>query len=870
MCAEKRNSIGAHGRDLGEAFDGLAVGVLVCKVLPEDGRAAFDLICQGANESAEAFLGLSRREMIGARASRFIFADGEARDVLAACKEASRTGMPAGTRCYIQASDRILDVLAAAMEGGRLLITLTDVTARLRSQEQVNSLAKFPSENPNPVLRIAADGKVLYANKASEPLLAAWGASAGAPLPEPWRHHVRQSLERNESSRHEIRCGEQFLALSLAPFADEAYVNVYGLDITDRKQVEATLAESESRYRLLAENTLDVIWVMDMDQRFTYVNPAIEAMTGFTQEEWVGTRLSEHCTEAAYAEMLEVIQGELDRGPDRRGVVFETEMLRKDGTEIAVEIHGMVGFDENGHPAQIQGTTRGITERRLAEGALRRSEEKYRRIVEAAQEGIWVIDAEARTTYVNDRMAAMLGCSAAEMDGASLFDFMDEDGRQTVEANLARRQNGICEVHEFTFRRKDGSPLHALLSTSPLRDAEGRYLGAQAMVTDITDRKELEDQLRQSQKMEAVGHLAGGVAHDFRNHLMVMKWFAQRLLERVSADPKAQEEAQEIIKAADRSTQLTGQLLLFSRQSMLAPAPADLTDLLADIQNALQRMIGEDIRLSLEPSESVRCVNVDANQFQQAVINLVINARDAMPQGGAIFLNVEYENLGPWYAERKELESGPHAVLTVRDTGRGMDEATKEHIFEPFFTTKAPGSGTGLGLSMVYGFVKQSGGAVEVDSRPGEGTVFRLYFPVVQVDEAGRVRSMELQQAAPGSGTVLLVEDDCAVREIIERFLARGGYEVLAAADGVEAMGIADGRAGSIDLLLADVVMPALTGVELAEKLRQRWPDLPVVLMTGYAPRDLTRRGLDLKGVTLLVKPFQEGDLLREVARVMA
>ena len=510
-----------------------------------------------------------------------------------------------------------------------------------------------------------------------------------------------------------------------------------------------------------------------------------------------------------------------------------------------------------------------ITERRQAEQALLESEENYRQIVELAMEGVWVIDAGSRTTFVSRRMAEMIGYSVAEMIGKSLLEFMGDGPQPAAENSVERCRRGMRDLVELTLQTKDGKDVPVLFSTAPLPRKEGQYVGALALVSDITDRKTLEEQFRQAQKMEAVGRLAGGVAHDFNNLLMVISGYSGQLIKELDVRDPMRGQVIEINKAGQRAAELTQQLLAFSRKQTTQPKILDLNRVVRDVEKMLRRLIGEDIELVTVLNPELGTVMADPGQMSQVLMNLAVNSRDAMPNGGRLMIETSNIDLDDTYTkEQPEIRPGPYVQLTVGDSGTGMDAETRAHLFEPFFTTKKAGEGTGLGLPIVYGVVRQAGGFIWVNSTPGEGTAFKIYLP--KVEEA--VEAEEAMKPAAGtlSGTetILVVEDQPELRKLAQTVLRRLGYKVLDAANPAEALLHSGRYAGPIHLMLTDVVMPGMNGRELADRLKLLRPEMKVVYMSGYTGSAFSDREVSEAGVNYLQKPVSPDALavkLREV-----
>ena len=507
---------------------------------------------------------------------------------------------------------------------------------------------------------------------------------------------------------------------------------------------EKALEENEKKYRLLADNTIDCIWLTDLELNFKYVNPAVLPMLGFTQDEWIGSNMSDHCSLKNLEDISAVAMVELKKGPESTGMTFEAQILHKNGEIVPVEITGRLLFDNDGNPEGFQGIMRNISERR-----------------------------------------------------------------------------------------------------------------------------QLEEQLRQSQKMEAIGILAGGIAHDFNNILQAIFGYTDLASNSLSEGDPEYGYIKEIRRSADRAARLTKQLLAFGRRQILLPRDINLNDLINELLMMLKRLISENIKFEFIPGSNPGTVYADSGQIEQVIINLCVNARDAMPEGG--ILTIETENIlviedycrnYPWTRQ------GRYMLLTVTDTGCGMDEDTCKVIFEPFFTTKDVDKGSGLGLSTVYGIVRQHNGFVHVYSEKGKGTAFKVYLPIVE-RPAEHTTTMVKKKASGGTETILVAEDDESVRRLVKHILEGAGYSVFIAKDGLEAIEVFRRHADSISLILLDVVMPEMSGREVRERIVEITPCIKTLFTSGYSANAVHTNFIIDMGMRLISKPYNPDTLLREIRTVL-
>ena len=508
-------------------------------------------------------------------------------------------------------------------------------------------------------------------------------------------------------------------------------------------------------------------------------------------------------------------------------------------------------------------------ERKRSEEKVRESEARLRVLVEQLPAVLWTVDRGLRFTSALGAGFARLKIKPDELVGMSLLDYF-ETTDQTFLPIAAHRRAVAGEPMTFHVEWKSGS---YACHVEPLRDSDGQVSGAICMSLDITDRKQLEEQLRQAQKMEAVGRLAGGIAHDFNNLLMVIQGYSDLLVERLPDGDPLRRNAEQIQMASQRASSLTRQLLAFSRKQMLAPKILNVQSVVAEMEKILRRLIGEDVQLETSSAPDLGLIKADRSQIEQVILNLAVNARDAMPQGGRLTIETANVELDASYSHPPAvLSPGRYVMLAVTDNGCGMDAETQAHVFEPFFTTKEKGKGTGLGLATVYGVVKQSGGYVWVYSEPGRGTSFKIYLPRIEETAvpAGRDGKNEMQIPERGSETILLVEDEKGVRELAREYLASSGYTVIEAEDGHTALELAAMHVGPIHLLLTDVVMPGISGRELAERVSQIRPGIKIIYMSGYTDQAVVHHGILRNDAVLLQKPFTLMTLAGKLREMLA
>jgi two-component system cell cycle sensor histidine kinase/response regulator CckA len=632
-----------------------------------------------------------------------------------------------------------------------------------------------------------------------------------------------------------------------------------------------TLEETIAQLEATLESTHDGILVVDLDRRVVRFNRQFVDMFGLPPD-LVARRNT--------SEMLAYVADQLE---DPEATRLRSEALwSAASTEYLSELRFKDGrvFERFVSPQRIGDTVVGrVISYRDISRAIRTEQalDQHRAFLEKAQEvahiGSWVaeLDQSHRLGW-SVETHRIFGVPVGQFAGTStaFFEFVHPDDREMVrQASAAAAQGAVYDI-EHRILRTDGSVRWVHERADIVRDAEGRGLRMIGTVQDITERRQLEDQLRQSQKMEAIGRLAGGIAHDLNNALTAIAGYVELALGAVAADHPARADVEEIRRAAERAGSVTRQLLAFSRKQLLAPRVFDLGDTVTTIARLLSRLLGPAVRVRTRLDEAVPPILGDPGQVEQAIINLAVNARDAMPKGGELVLATSFDTVDETAARAHvPMPPGRYVALRVSDTGHGMSRETQARIFEPFFTTKAVGKGTGLGLSMVYGTLKQIGGFIFVSSEIDRGTTFQLYFPPAPPQAAGAARRPAPEEdARRGHETLLVVEDEPAVRNLVGSALRHDGYTLLLATSAEEAQQIANAHQGPIDLLLTDAIMPGKSGIELANALVASRSGLRVVVMSGYTEEDLSVGGLS-QSVVLLQKPFTPRELRRRIREVL-
>ena len=642
-------------------------------------------------------------------------------------------------------------------------------------------------------------------------------------------------------------------------YEEGAVVGVQGVmvDITGRKQAEEAL---ETMAEML-DNAPNSITVHDMNGRFLFANRRTFELHGYQPEEFLSINLCDLDVPESAALLEERFRRIREEGEAR----FEVAHYRRDGSTFPLEVHAKT-IDWYGQPAVLS-IADDITERKQTQAEL----ERLMSAIEQTREVIVITDTDGTIQFVNPAFEQVTGYTREEALGQNprILKSGEQDNAfyQQLWVTLT---SGRTWHGRFINRKKDGSLYTEEAAISPVTDASGRIINYLAVKRDVTEEIKVEEQLYQAQKMESIGRLAGGVAHDLNNLLSPILGYGEMLLEDTPPNNPRREPLEEVVSAGKRAQSLVRQLLAFSRRQSLQFQPIDVNDLLGDFKKLLRRTVREDIEIHMRLPPRIPQVKGDLGQLEQVVMNLAVNSQDAMPNGGRLTIETEQVELDEDYARKKRgVKPGPYVKVAISDTGFGMDADTLEHLFEPFFTTKESGKGTGLGMSTAYGIVKQHGGNIWAYSECGLGTTIKVYLPIPAETLEKVSDSAPKQPEIRGSETILLVEDDRQVRNLASIVLERCGYTVLSAASGEEALSVLQSHTGEMHLLLTDVIMPDMNGKEVFEQISESWPDVRVLYMSGYTDDVIAHHGVIDAGVNFIEKPFNIKTLATKVQEVL-
>ena len=659
--------------------------------------------------------------------------------------------------------------------------------------------------------------------------------------------------------------GTEFpVEISLSPVETESGVLVSSAirDITDRKR-------SQERILTLLDSAPDAMVVVREDGRIVLVNTQTEKLFGYERTELLGQLVEVLVPERFWAEHRKHRGKYMEHTQIRpMGAGFELYGLRKDGSEFPVEISLSPQHTEEG--ILVSSTIRDVTQRKRVESALRESEAAFRGMIEGTY-GVYRATPDGTILMASTALARMLGYSSEkEITSLNLVTDIFQPGEYS--SSLFEQHGSLKQFarHEAHWHRKDGKIITVELSGRPVCDDEGNLLYFEVIVEDVSHQRGVEHRLQHVQKMEAIGRLAGGIAHDFNNVLGVITGYSEMLFDKLSSEPTLEPLITHILKATERGAALTRQLLAFSRQQVLEPQVVNVQKHMKGIEDLLRRVLGEDVHLTVNADDHPVHLRADPAQLEQVIMNLVVNARDAMPSGGNLSVEISHAHLDADYCSHvPDIRPGDYACIAVSDTGCGMSQEVLSRTFEPFFTTKESGKGTGLGLATVYGIVKQSGGNITVYSEVGHGTTFKVYLPS-SGEAATEPETAASEGLVPsGTETILYVEDEDSLREVTAEYLRKKGYTVLTASAPAEVFKITESSASSIDLLLTDVILPGSSGVQLAQRLAANHPQMRVLYVSGYTADAIVHYGSHNPGFAFVSKPFSLPALARRIRAIL-
>ena len=663
---------------------------------------------------------------------------------------------------------------------------------------------------------------------------------------------------------------EIWLGQNVQPIIEKGVVKGFqavARDITQRKKTEIALAESERRYRSIFEESRDVIYVTDTEGRFLEINQSGLELFGYTREEIKDIVASDTYV---YPDARLTFVKELESNGYVRD--YELQLKKRDGTPIDCLLSAIIRRSADGK-VRYQGIIRDITQHKQSEEALLQTERRFRELLENLKMIAILLDLEGNILFCNDYLSEKTGHEKNDILGKNWFDiFLPEEIRDEIRKiyldNVAAGSIPSHDEHEIIT--SDGSRLLFFWNNTPIRDSSGKIFGAASIGSDMTDRINAEEQLRHAQRMEVIGNLAGGIAHDFNNTLTPILALSQMHLARLDDDSPVKQALKTINKSARRATQLTSRLMAFGRKQVLEPHVMNINTTLLSIGELLQRSIGEGVSVKMKPTSELWNIKADPIQIEQVLVNLVINAKDALGEKGSITIltentSVNRENIKAGL----DLTAGDYVLTSVIDDGPGMTHEIKDHIFEPFFTTKDKGQGTGLGLSVVYGIVKQHSGEITCQTEPGKGTTFKIYLPRIDEPIEEIIHDSDIEKDYRGDEVILLVEDDDEVREVLTEILKDLGYLVIHASESMEATKKSKKFKDKIHLLLTDLILPGLNGRELSEQLAKNRKDMKVLFISGYTDDVIAKHGMIDEGLSFLQKPFTASSLGKKIREVL-
>jgi two-component system, cell cycle sensor histidine kinase and response regulator CckA len=638
------------------------------------------------------------------------------------------------------------------------------------------------------------------------------------------------------------------------------------LDITERKRAEEAIRESESRFRRITTSMVDLIGEDDARGILTFVGPSIKNILGREPEEIIGRPAQELVHDEDKERVADIIRSSIKKKTS--SVRFQYRFQHVDGHYLWLETECRLRYDANGRYVGAIYGTRDISERKLAEEALRESEKKFRDVFETSRDLIYICAIDGRVLDANEAAKRFLGYSSEEIKDLNIIDFYAHpEEREALVKEVIEK--GYVEDHEIKVKKKDGTSFDALVTVIIKRDENGNAIGLHGSVSDITEKRRLEQQVIQSQKMEAVVSLAGGIAHNFNNILVGIMGYSEYLVSRKKEDDPDYKPLKTIHEGAVKASELTKQLLNTARTGFYNPSPINLNDVVEKVLPLVSGTFNRSIVIETHLNGDLMILEGDTGQLEQTLLNLCINARDAMPSGGKLIIETYNKKLDADFMKTHLLiDEGEYVVLSITDTGVGIAPETKERIFEPFFTTKDLGAGTGMGLATVYGIVKNHNGQISVYSEVGKGTTFKLYFPATD-KKFIKIEKESKTVIDQGKGTILIIDDEHTVREMWESFLTENGYRVVSAENGQEGIGIFQDRKDEIDLIILDLIMPKMGGKETLPLLREIKPDIKVLISSGYSENGQAKEILESGVDGFIQKPIRLTELAKTISSIL-